>query len=113
MSTTCGGATTPGSGRSRWWSWGGRCRPGSCWRRAALRDQALGSGSPLDRLRYMFLDPAEAGRHVREVWLHGLECWTVRDGAEVRLDLGYAATTPPPAWVPLADARDGEGGGGR
>jgi len=81
--------------------------------RAALRDQALGEGRPLDRLRYMFLDPAEAGRHLREVWLHGLECWTVRDGAEARLDLGYAATTPPPTWVPLADARDGEGGGGR
>ncbi|WP_459251033.1 hypothetical protein [Streptomyces youssoufiensis] len=58
---------------------------------AARRDNALGSERPIDNVAYVFLDPAEARSQLPRLWPYGLECWTIVNGEETRLD----ADTPP------------------
>lgn len=75
---------------------------------AALRRfQKLGPDRPLDRVAYVFLDPAEAQRHLHELWCYELECWTVVDGRKVRLDADYAPQPERPEWVQRVLARYG------
>jgi hypothetical protein len=66
---------------------------------AARLNQALGESQPLARVAYVFLEEGAARAHLRELWLRGLECWTIIEGDEVRLDTDY---NPPPQkldWV--------------
>jgi hypothetical protein len=57
---------------------------------AAVRFQALGPGQPLAAVRFVFLEEARAEAHLRELWLHGLECW-LAGAQERRLDAEYRA----------------------
>lgn len=54
---------------------------------------------PIDAVRYIFIEPADAQRHLHELWLRELEVWTFRDGKEVRIDLDYRPTPARPSWV--------------
>ncbi|AKC86795.1 hypothetical protein [Pseudoxanthomonas suwonensis] len=67
--------------------------------RAALKQGALADGKPLKRLAYVFPKPEDARRHLHALWLRELECWTVVDGVEQRLDTDYRPTPTPPDWV--------------
>ena len=80
---------------------------------AALRFQALGPDQPLAAVRFVFLEEARAQAHLRELWLHGLECWFAA-GEEKRLDVGDvgdsgdAGHAPPPEkpeWVRRLEER--------
>lgn len=66
---------------------------------AALRQGALTPRQPLKRVAYVFPDPAAARAALHAIWLRGLECWTVIDGKETRLDTDHAPTPAPPAWT--------------
>jgi hypothetical protein len=66
---------------------------------AARRDQAFGPERPVDAVAFVFPDEAAARRHVHELWLRELECWTIRGAGKVRLDLQHAPTPAPPPWV--------------
>lgn len=52
---------------------------------------------PVRSLRYVFIDPADAERHLPEL-LRDIEVWVIIDGREVRLDDNYHPTPSPPAW---------------
>ncbi len=67
--------------------------------RAAVKQGALTATQPLKRIAYVFTKPDEARAHLHELWLRELECWTVIDGVEQRLDTSYAPQPVPPAWA--------------
>ncbi|MDX2298318.1 MAG: hypothetical protein NW204_01185 [Xanthomonadaceae bacterium] len=67
--------------------------------RAAVKQGALAADKPLKRVAYVFPDPAQAQRHLPALWLRELECWTVIDGIEQRLDLTYSHQRPVPEWA--------------
>jgi hypothetical protein len=71
---------------------------------AARKTQALGPEQPLDRIRFLFMEETRALAHLHELWLHGLECWTIAKGLEKRLDDGYQPPSPRPAWADRRDA---------
>jgi hypothetical protein len=54
-------------------------------------------GEEVRNIGFVFLEEQAASDHLHALWLRGLECWTIRDGREVRLDDTYA---PPPAIAP-------------
>jgi len=57
-------------------------------------------GKRVDNVGFVFLDETEIGDHLHQLWLRGLECWTIRNGRELRLDDAYAPPPPaPPAWA--------------
>jgi hypothetical protein len=67
---------------------------------AALRLSPLARGEqPIERTAFVFLDEADARRHLHELWLRAHECWAIADGVEHRLDEGYRPQPSPPAWV--------------
>ncbi|MER6101628.1 hypothetical protein ABT115_04585 [Streptomyces sp. NPDC001832] len=53
---------------------------------AARRNDALGPERPIETIAYVFPEPAEAHAHLPRLWPYELECWTIVDGREVRLD---------------------------
>ncbi|MFC7328417.1 hypothetical protein [Marinactinospora rubrisoli] len=53
---------------------------------AARRDNALGPDRPIDNVAFIFPDPEEARAHLPRLWPYELECWTIIDGVETRLD---------------------------
>jgi hypothetical protein len=67
--------------------------------RAAVKQGALSADRPLKRLLYVFTNPQEAQRTLHALWLRELECWTIVDGVEQRLDDRYTPVPQPPAWV--------------
>lgn len=60
---------------------------------------------PARALRYVFIDPADAEKHLHELWLRDIEVWAIVGGNEVRLDDTYHPTPDPPAWVRDAQSR--------
>jgi hypothetical protein len=57
-------------------------------------------GKQVRNLGFVFLEEQAAADHIEALWLRGLECWTIRDGREVRLDDTYAPPPPvPPPWA--------------
>lgn len=54
-----------------------------------------------DRVLFVFpVGPQEAEPHLHELWLRELECWTIVDGKEVRLDEDYQPPAPQkPDWA--------------
>lgn len=57
-------------------------------------------GKMLNNVGFVFLDESEIGDHLHELWRRGLECWTIRDGREVRMDDSYLPPPPVrPAWA--------------
>ncbi len=71
--------------------------------RALVVRQDAGSDTPLDNVAFIFVDyktgEARARKHLHELWLHSLECWTIIEGREVRLDLDYRPAPVKPEWV--------------
>jgi hypothetical protein len=43
----------------------------------------------IDQVAFVFLDEAEARRHLPELWLRELECWVADDRPKRRLDVAY------------------------
>lgn len=66
---------------------------------AARSQGALANDKPLKRVAYVFPDPAQAQQHLQALWLRELECWTVVDGNEQRLDLTYRYAHVAPDWA--------------
>jgi hypothetical protein len=54
---------------------------------------------PVSDVAYVFMEEDSARQHLHELWLRGLQCRTIRDGKEVRLDTGYDPQPALPAWV--------------
>jgi hypothetical protein len=67
--------------------------------RAAVKQGALSGDRPLRRLLYVFTKPEEAKRHLHGLWLRELECWTIVNGVEQRLDVDYRPQPDPLAWT--------------
>jgi hypothetical protein len=77
--------------------------------RASVIRQKGGVENPLDNVAYIFVEgKAVAQKYLHELWLHGLECWAIDEGVEVRLDLDYRPTPVKPEWVKkvLAEANN-------
>jgi len=75
----------------------------------ALRhDQHLGEDKPLERISYIFFDAEAAHRHLHELWLRELECYTFDSGGNhIRLDDTYEPPPPvKPQWVLDLEARE-------
>lgn len=66
---------------------------------AARFQQALGGSQPLERIAYVFLEEHVARAHLHELWLRDLECWTIIEGNEFRLDADYNPPTHKAEWV--------------
>lgn len=66
---------------------------------AARLQQPLGDSQPLERIGYVFLEEHVARAHLQELWLRELECWTIIEGNEVRLDTDYQPLPQKPTWV--------------
>jgi hypothetical protein len=66
---------------------------------ASRHDQILGAQKPIESVAYTFVVEEEARDHLHELWLHGLECWAIIEGKEVRLDEDYHPDASPPGWV--------------
>lgn len=56
---------------------------------AIRRDPRLPPSQDILHTAFVFVDPANAHRHLRELWLRGHECWTIVDGQPQRLDADY------------------------
>jgi hypothetical protein len=66
---------------------------------AARRDPRIQKETPFEHTAFIFLDAANARRHLHELWLREHECWAIVDGVEQRLDEAYAPAPVPPGWV--------------
>ncbi|MDC0711903.1 hypothetical protein POL68_25775 [Stigmatella sp. ncwal1] len=73
---------------------------------AARQFQLLGQDKTVQRVAYVFMEPARAQAHLHELWLHDLECWTIELGKEIRLDKDYKPTPVKPDWVKAVEARE-------
>ncbi|MER6512860.1 hypothetical protein ABT158_39055 [Nonomuraea sp. NPDC001636] len=59
----------------------------------------LGPDRPIDRVAYVFMNPASAKAHLHELWLRELWCWTIDLDQEIRLDADHHPAPARPAWV--------------
>jgi hypothetical protein len=66
---------------------------------AARRDPRVQAERAIDQVAFVFLREADARAQLHEIWLHGLECWAIIDGVEVRLDADHDPARHPPASV--------------
>jgi hypothetical protein len=66
---------------------------------AARLYQKWGPDRPTEHAGFLFLEEQLARRHLHELWLRELECWTIIGGKEVRIDQDYHAQPDPPSWV--------------
>jgi hypothetical protein len=60
---------------------------------------------PIDQVAFVFLDEADARRHLHELWLRELEVWVADGGGKRRVDLDYHPTPIQPDWVAGLEAR--------
>lgn len=61
----------------------------------------VAEGPIVESVAYVFVTEEDARRHLHELWLRDLECWSLEGGKEVRLDLDYEPPPPhTPDWVP-------------
>lgn len=66
---------------------------------AARRDPRIRQQQAIDRTAFVFVDAANARRHLHELWLRGHECRVAGGGPERRLDDGYRPVPTPPGWT--------------
>jgi hypothetical protein len=67
---------------------------------AARLEQKWGADRPSEHVGFLFLEEGLARRHMHELWLRELECWTIVGGKETRIDEGYVPPPhEPPAWA--------------
>lgn len=61
---------------------------------------------PFDNIAFVFVTDDDARRHLHELWLRSLECWSMEGGGMRRLDDSYQPPPPvEPAWVTRAAAQ--------
>ncbi|AGC47143.1 hypothetical protein MYSTI_05867 [Myxococcus stipitatus DSM 14675] len=72
---------------------------------AAKKMQPLGPEKPITRVAYVFMEPQAARAHLHALWLRELECWTIEQGNEVRLDKDYRPAPVKPDWVKAVESR--------
>lgn len=72
---------------------------------AARRDGRDDPERPIRNIAYVFVERRAAQARLDALWLRGLECRTVEDGAEVRLDEGHQVARRSPAWVTELEQR--------
>jgi hypothetical protein len=70
---------------------------------AARQQGALTENQPLRQVAYFFPRPNDARRQLHALWLRELECWTVIDGIEQRLDTAYHPSPVLPGWAGTLD----------
>jgi hypothetical protein len=58
-----------------------------------------GSEMPADNVAYIFMEETKANEHLHAIWLHGLECRTIRQGKEITLTDTYNPSPQRPLWV--------------
>ena len=64
----------------------------------------------IDQVRFLFVEEANARRHMHALWLRDLQCHAFTDKGEVDMLEGYHADPPPPPdWVKREQDRDGLG----
>jgi hypothetical protein len=73
---------------------------------AARSEEPFESGQPIEHIRYVFIEEAEARAHLHELWLRDIECWTFIAGNLVRIDTDYHPIPNPPEWVRQAEIRE-------
>lgn len=62
--------------------------------------QSLGSGSPIDEVRFIFVDEELARRNLHTLWLYGHRCFLAGAHEERSLDADYTPPAPQrPQWV--------------
>jgi hypothetical protein len=66
---------------------------------AARRDRRHDAERPIRNIAYVFVDPGAAEARLEALWLRGLECRTLRDGKETRLDEQFSLPRRVPSWV--------------
>jgi hypothetical protein len=69
--------------------------------------QPFGKNQPIERIAYVFTNEEDAWENLHELWLREIECWTIIDRKQVRIDEDY--TPPPPQkpdWVRQLEAQD-------
>jgi hypothetical protein len=66
---------------------------------AVRRDPRIQREKPIERIAFIFVDEANARRHLHELWLREHECWAIVEGQELRLDTAYAPQPAKPGWV--------------
>lgn len=71
----------------------------------ARKTQPLGPDQPIRNIAYVFMEPPVARALLHDLWLRGLECWTIDLGREVRLDEDHHPTPVKPDWVKALEAR--------
>lgn len=59
----------------------------------------FGPEMPVDNVAYIFMDELLAEKHLHTIWLHGLECRTIRQGKEITLTDEYNPLPEKPDWV--------------
>ncbi|AGP37496.1 hypothetical protein [Sorangium cellulosum] len=63
---------------------------------------------PFDNIAFVFVTDVDAQRHLHELWLRGLECWSMEGGGLRRLDDAYHPEPPAkPEWVARAERGTG------
>lgn len=65
----------------------------------SLRLHSRTHGERIDHLAFVFMDQADAERHLHELWLREIEVWYLDGGGKHRIDADYHPTPDPPAWV--------------
>jgi hypothetical protein len=53
----------------------------------------------VNEVAYIFPNEAEAHANLHRLWRYGHQCWAIRNGEEVRLDLDYQCPDTTPAWA--------------
>jgi hypothetical protein len=59
------------------------------------------------QVAFVFVEEANARRHLHDLWLRGLECRWMSPRGEVRLDHYDAPPPAPPDWVKAVQDREG------
>jgi len=65
----------------------------------SLRIHSRTHGQRIDNLAFVFMDKADAERHLHELWLCEIQVWHMDGRGKHRIDADYHPTPDPPAWV--------------
>jgi hypothetical protein len=66
---------------------------------AVKKFQPQGPDQIVDVVAYVFPVEDEARANLHRLWRYGHQCWAIRDGREIRLDLDYQPPDTTPAWA--------------
>lgn len=63
----------------------------------------LSSQMPVNNVAYVFMDENKARERLHSIWLHNLECRTIKNGKEIVLNNSYFPSPKKPDWVLIDD----------